>query len=92
MSGPRAVHLLTALIAAAALTLQLVLIVQGGRVLSETYPPHLIERLLRYVAYFTVESNLLVLVTMARLSRDPAYDGPRWRVLRVAAVSGITVT
>jgi hypothetical protein len=33
------VHLLTALIAAAALTLQLVVIVQGGRVLSETYRP-----------------------------------------------------
>jgi len=45
-----------------------------------------------YVAYFTVESNFLVLVTTARLSRDPAYDGPRWRVLRVAAVSGITVS
>ena len=26
------------------------------------------------------------------LARDPAYDGPRWRVLRTAAVTGITVT
>jgi len=31
-------------------------------------------------------------VTTPRLARDPAYDGPRWRVVRAAAVSGITVT
>jgi hypothetical protein len=88
----RSWHLLTALVAAVALTLQLILIIRGGRVLSETYPPDLGERLLRFVAYFTVESNALVLVTTARLARDPAYDGPRWRVLRIAAISGITVT
>jgi hypothetical protein len=88
----RAWHLLTALVAAVALTLQLILIVRGGRVLSETYPPDLGERLLRFAAYFTVESNALVLATTARLARDPAYDGPRWRVVRIAAISGITVT
>jgi hypothetical protein len=88
----RSWHLLTALVAAVALTLQLILIIHGGRVLSETYPPDLGERLLRFVAYFTVESNALVLVTTAWLAREPAYDGPRWRVLRIAAISGITVT
>lgn len=92
MRAARAWHLLTALVAAVALTLQLILIVRGGRVLSETYPPDLGERLLRFVAYFTVESNALVLATTARLARDPAYDGPRWRVVRIAAISGITVT
>jgi hypothetical protein len=92
VTSARTWHRITAGVALVALVLQLVLIVQGGRVLSETYPPNLVERLLRYVAYFTVESNFLVLVATARLARDPAYDGPRWRVLRVAAVSGITVT
>jgi uncharacterized membrane protein len=88
----RSWHLLTAVIAFAALVLQLVLVIRGGRVLSESYPPNLTERLLRFVAYFTVESNALVLVTTARLARDPAYDGAWWRVVRIAAVSGITVT
>src|SRR4051812_47391490 len=92
VTSARTWHRITAGVALVALGLQFVLVVQGGRVLSETYPPHLVERLVRYAAYFTVESNFLVLVTTARLARDPAYDGPRWRVLRVAAVSGITVT
>ncbi len=92
MRAARAWHVLTTVVALVALTLQLVLIIRGGRVLSEAYPPNLGERLLRYLAYFTIESNALVLVTTARLSHDPAYDGPRWRVARIAAVSGITVT
>jgi uncharacterized membrane protein len=79
-------------VALVALVLQLVLVVRGGRVLSESYPPSLGERLLRFVAYFTVESNVLVLVTTARLARDPAYDGGWWRVVRVDAVTGIAVT
>jgi hypothetical protein len=82
----------TALVAAAALVLQLVLVVRGGRVLSEAYPPSLSERLLRFVAYFTVESNALVLATTARLARHPSYDGTWWRVVRLDAVTGITVT
>jgi uncharacterized membrane protein len=79
-------------VALVALVLQLVLVVKGGRVLSEAYPPSLGDRLLRFVAYFTVESNLLVLVTTARLARDPAHDGPWWRVVRIDAVTGIAVT
>jgi hypothetical protein len=85
-------HVLTAAVALVALVLQLVLVVRGGRVLSEAYPPNLGERLLRLVAYFTIESNALVLVTTVRLAREPAYDGRRWRVVRIAAISGITVT
>lgn len=92
MRAARAWHLLTAAVALVALVLQLVLVVRGGRVLSESYPPSLGERLLRFVAYFTVESNVLVLVTTARLARDPAYDGGWWRVVRVDAVTGIAVT
>jgi uncharacterized membrane protein len=88
----RAWHLLTASAAAVALGLQLVLVIEGGRVLEEVHPPSMTLRLLRFIAYFTIQSNLLVLVTAALLARDPAYDGPRWRVLRVAAMSGIIVT
>jgi uncharacterized membrane protein len=88
----RAWHLLTALVALVALVLQLVLVIDGGRVLEEAHPPSMTLRLLRFVAYFTIQSNALVLVTTAVLVRDPAYDGPRWRVLRCAAMTGIIVT
>jgi uncharacterized membrane protein len=88
----RSWHLLTAAVALVALVLQLVLVVEGGRVLEEAHPPSMTLRLLRFVAYFTVQSNLLVLLSTAVLARDPAYDGPRWRVLRTAAMTGIIVT
>jgi hypothetical protein len=88
----RAWHLLTAVVALVALGLQLVLVVRGDAILVDHDPPNLAERVVRFFCYFTIESNLLVLATTARLARDPAYDGPRWRVVRVAAVSGITVT
>jgi uncharacterized membrane protein len=83
---------LTALVAAVAVGLQLVLVVDGGRVLEEAHPPSMTLRLLRFVAYFTIQSNVLVLVATAVLARDPAYDGPRWRVVRTAATTGIVVT
>ena len=92
MTAARAWHLVTAVVALAALGLQLVLVINGDAILVDHDPPNLVERVLRYFAYFTVESNILVLVTTALLARDAAYDGPRWRVVRIAAVSGITVT
>lgn len=91
-TSARCWHALTALVAVAALVLQLVLVVRGGRVLEEVEPPALGLRLYRFVAYFTIQSNLLVAVTTVQLAMDPARDGRRWRVLRLAAVVGITVT
>jgi uncharacterized membrane protein len=88
----RAFHALTAVVALVALVLQLVQVVKGSVVLVDADPPGLADRLLRYVAYFTIQSNILVLVTAAQLARDPARDGRAWRVARAAAVSGITVT
>jgi hypothetical protein len=92
VTAARAWHLLTAVAALAALVLQLVLVVDGDAILVDHDPPSLGVRLVRFFAYFTVESNLLVLVTATQLTGDPAADGPRWRVVRVAAVTGITVT
>jgi hypothetical protein len=88
----RAWHLLTAAVAAVALVLQLVLVAEGGRVLEETQPPSMGLRVVRYFAYFTIQSNILVLASTYPLARDPAYDARRWRILRTAAVTGITVT
>jgi uncharacterized membrane protein len=88
----RAFHALTAVVALVALVLQLVQVARGSVVLVDAHPPGLVDRLLRYLAYFTIQSNLLVLVTAAQLAREPLRDGPAWRVVRTAAISGITVT
>lgn len=85
-------HLLTAVVATAAVVLQLVLVVRGGQVLDEVTPPGLELRLPRFIAYFTVQSNVLVAITAATLALDPLRDGRGWRVLRLAGIVGITVT
>jgi hypothetical protein len=92
MQRARAWHAVTAVVAITALVLQLVLVVQGGRVLDETDQPGLGIRLGRLISYFTIQSNVLVAVTSVQLARDPGRDGPTWRVARLAAVVGITVT
>ena len=92
LRSARAWHGLTALVAITALLLQLVLVVQGGRVLDETTQPGLGIRLGRLVSYFTIQSNLLVAVVTTQLARNPLRDGPAWRVARLSAVVGIFVT
>ena len=92
MRAARAWHLLTAVVAGVALVLQLVLVIRGGRVLEEARPPPMSLRLLRYAAYFTIQSNILVLVTTARLARDPRPRDGVPRILRTAAMTGIIVT
>ncbi len=49
-------------------------------------------RYLRVFSFFTIQSNLLVLVTSLQLMVDPHRDGRLWRVLRLDALIGITVT
>jgi hypothetical protein len=85
-------HALTAVVAIAALVLQLVLILQGGRVLDEQTQPDLPTRLGRLLSYFTIQSNLLVAIAATQLALDPARNGRGWRVLRVAGVAGIAIT
>jgi hypothetical protein len=92
MTWGRRWHALTAAVAVGALVLQLVLVLQGGRVLDEHSTPDLPVRLYRLVAYFTIQSNLLVAIAAVQLARDPARDGRGWRVFRVAGVAGILVT
>lgn len=49
-------------------------------------------RLLRFVTYFTVESNIAAMVMAVSLILRPDRDGSLWRVARVASVVGMTVT
>jgi hypothetical protein len=58
----RAWHLATALVVTFAVVVHLVLVWQGNAVLDEVDPPALGERLVRFVGYFTVLSNILVAV------------------------------
>lgn len=91
-TGARLWHGITFAIAAIALVLQAVLVIDGAAVLDETAVPPLGTRLVRLVSYFTIQSNVLVAVVAAMLARDPAHDGPVLRVLRLDAVVGIAVT
>lgn len=92
--GARAWHLATALVSAAALVTQVVLVLRGVNVLTDSAGnlPSIPERLLRFLSYFTVESNCLVIATSLSLAVNPTRDGKVWRVLRLDALVGITVT
>ena len=92
MRTARIWHGVTFVVAVAALVLQTVLVIQGSSVLDETDIPPLGDRLLRLVSYFTIQSNVLVAVVAGMLLRDPARDGGVFRVVRLDAVIGITVT
>lgn len=85
-------HTVTAVVTWAALALQLVLIIRGGVVLDETSPPALGTRLIRFISYFTILTNLLVAVTTTTLGLGQTVAPRWWRVLRLNAVVGITVT
>jgi hypothetical protein len=90
----RTVQLAIAVIAIGALLTQFVLVLRGTNVLipaGETKPAT-VTRVIRYFSYFTVQSNILVAVTAVTLVANPWRDGPVWRVVRLNAIVGITVT
>lgn len=85
-------HGMTFVVVVATLLLQFGLVIQGQSVLDETQVPPLGTRLLRLASYFTIQSNLLVAVSAATLVRNAERDGSVWRVVRIDAVLGITLT
>lgn len=100
MPTPRAAfartwYLLLAVLVAAALVVQVVLVVAGGPDVNSgetAAQAPLGTRLVRLFSYFTVQSNVLVLALAVTLARDPHRDGRAWRVLHLDAVLGIVVT
>jgi hypothetical protein len=54
-------------------------------------PSHAV-RVWRFFSYFTTQANLLVVATSFSLARRPDRDGPGWRVARLDALAGITIT
>jgi hypothetical protein len=85
-------HALTAAVAAASIVVELVLVANGHNPLLADDAPPAGVRVLRFFSYFTIESNLLVAVTATMLALAPYRDGPLFRVLRLDALFGITVT
>lgn len=98
MTGSRTLavvwHGATFLVIAASIVIQLVLVIQGRGVLveAERLVAPLPERLLRFFSYFTIQSNLLAAGTALSLIARPNRDGRTWRVVRIAALVGMTVT
>ncbi|MEW1959725.1 Pr6Pr family membrane protein [Kineococcus sp. NPDC059986] len=90
----RTVHALLALVVLAAFCAQVVLLLGGGADANsgQADPVPVVTRFVRFLSYFTVQSNLLVLVAAVSLVLDPARDGRFWRVVRLDALLGITVT
>jgi hypothetical protein len=73
---------------------QIVLVVQGKHVLTEhagALPP-VRTRIIRFFSYFTIDSNILCAVSCALLALNPSRDGRLWRVIRLNALVGISVT
>ena len=78
-------HLATAVLAGGSLLLQLVVVVTSG-------PQTVGVRLVRFVSYFSIESNLLVFIGTVMLVRDRRRDGAVWRAIRLSGLVSITVT
>jgi len=86
VSRARAFHLLTFLVTAGALALQLVLVAQGHRVLDEHHRPDLLTRLVRFCSYLTIWANALVAWSTLTLALGRDRDTRLWRALRADAV------
>lgn len=91
MSRARNFHLVTFLVAAFAVGLQLVLVIQGHRVLDEHNRPDLGTRLVRFCSYLTIWFNVLVAWSTATLALGRDRDTRVWRALRLDAVVLATV-
>jgi hypothetical protein len=82
----RSWHGATFVVSAFALVLQLVLVWKGHSVLDQTEPPDLATRLVRYLSYLTIWSNVLVAWSAATLALGLDRDTRAWRALRLDAV------
>ncbi|MET0324220.1 MAG: Pr6Pr family membrane protein [Ilumatobacteraceae bacterium] len=76
----RAYYGFFAAVLVATLIAQCILTHREGRSLVNTF------------SYFTIQSNVLVLIASAVLAVRPNVSGPAWRVLRLGSLCGITVT
>lgn len=90
----RAWHGATVVNGLVAIAIQVTLVVRGVGVLVEDdgTSAGTPERLLRFFSYFTIQSNILAVVTAALLIAQPDRGGRGWRAVRFAALLGMTTT
>ncbi|MET3962457.1 hypothetical protein ABIE44_002391 [Marmoricola sp. OAE513] len=86
MTRARAFHAVTFAVAALAVVLQLVLVLQGHKVLDENNRPDTGTRLIRFCSYLTIWSNVLVAWSALTLALGRDRDTRVWRALRLNAV------
>lgn len=84
-------HITTFVVAAFALAFQLYLVLSGDNILDSTAAASRLEQTRRYFSYFTIQSNVLVAVSMVFIIRD-RLGSQLFRVVRLASLIGITVT
>jgi hypothetical protein len=91
----RAWNAILALVIAASLITQIVLLARGGgdvNTVGNAASVAVGARLIRLFSYFTIQSNILVLALAVSLVLDPVRDGRGWRVLQLDALVGIIIT
>jgi hypothetical protein len=88
----RGAHLVVALVAAGSLVLDLVMIIARPEVATGQDRLSVATRIGHELSYFTVQSNIVVLVAAAGLAADPVRDGRIWRILRLDGLLGIIIT
>lgn len=91
----RALHGIAAVVPAAGVVLSLVLLLTSGADVNagetSTVAP-LGVRLVRFFSYFTVQSNILVLIASIVLMLRPTRDGTIWRIVRLDSLLAIVIT
>lgn len=95
LKASRLWNLLILIDVTAALMIQLALILTGGPDpnTGETVASvGVATRMVQTLSFFTIQSNILVLIVAATLVANPQRDGCIWRVLRLDALLGITIT
>ncbi|MFI9815905.1 Pr6Pr family membrane protein [Saccharothrix variisporea] len=84
-----------AVVVAGALLIDLYLLFTGGADANSGKTQESVGlgvRLWRLFSFFTIESNLFVLVLAVAESRRPGVEGRGWRVVRLDALLGIVIT
>ena len=84
-------HGLLAVVVLASLITQITLTAQGSPDADGVVQP-VVTRFVRLVSYFTIQSNILLLVVAVTLAGNPDRDGRLWRVVRLDAVLGMIIT
>jgi hypothetical protein len=92
-SWARAWHGVTFVVAGGAVLLQFVLVLRGHQHLGDTEAaievagrPALGIRVVRFLSYLTIWSNILAALTAGALALNPQRDSKWWRALRLDAV------